>query len=199
MVKRTVNPEGKSRAIMDAAAKHFSLLGFAGANTGDITKEAGCGAGTLFRLFNSKEALLNAVFQRAGERHAHFQDASFFDTDPNLTPREQFHRLFQAGTNMFETFPDDYMLFEMTVSASFLDEKSRQTLRTLRHRVVRWVQKLQEKGVLADVPSEVIFGIVLGAVYRIFRDSRAGVLTLSSSLLQSVEETCWRGIAKEEL
>ena len=53
MVKRTVNPEGKSRAIMDAAAKHFSLLGFAGANTGDITKEAGCGAGTLFRLFNS--------------------------------------------------------------------------------------------------------------------------------------------------
>jgi AcrR family transcriptional regulator len=198
MGKRTVNPEGKSRAIMDAAAKQFSLLGFAGANTGDITKEAGCGAGTLFRLFNSKEALLNAVFQRAGERHAHFQDASFFDTDSKLTPREQFHRLFQAGTNMYETFPDDYMLFEMTVSASYLDEKSRQTLRTLRHRIVRWLQKLQEKGVLSDAPSEVIFSIVLGAVYRIFRDSRAGALTLSNSLLQSVEDTCWRGIAKEE-
>ncbi len=197
MGKRTVNPEGKSRAIMDAAARHFSLHGFVGANTGEITKEAGCGAGTLFRLFNSKEALLNAVFQRAGERHAHFQDASFFDSDPKLTPRDQFHRLFLAGTTMFETFPDDYMLFEMTVGAPYLDEKSRQILLSLRHRVVRWVRKLQETGLLADVPSEVVFGIVLGAVFRIFRDSRNGVLTLSSSLLQSVEDTCWRGIAKD--
>lgn len=198
MAKRTVDPEGKRRAIMDAAAKQFSLLGFAGANTADITNEAGCGAGTLFRLFNSKESLLNAVFQRAGERHAHFQDTSFFDTDSKLTPRQQFHRLFKAGTNMFEAFPNDYMLFEMTVSSSYLDDTSRQSLYTLRTRVSRWVKALQEKGVFIDAPSEVIFGLVLGVVYRIFRDSRAGVLTITNNLLQCVEDTCWRAIAKED-
>ncbi len=77
---------GKRDAILEAALVLFAERGFHGTPVPLVAKQAGVGAGTIYRYFESKEALVNALYQRCkgqmGERIlAEFQ--------PDASPREQ--------------------------------------------------------------------------------------------------------------
>jgi AcrR family transcriptional regulator len=56
-------PSPKRAAILDAALEIFATEGAAAATMPAIAERARVGAGTLYRYFASKEALLNAVYQ----------------------------------------------------------------------------------------------------------------------------------------
>ena len=54
----------KREAILDAALDLFAQRGFHGTAVPAVAERARVGAGTIYRYFASKEALVNAVYQR---------------------------------------------------------------------------------------------------------------------------------------
>ncbi len=54
----------KRDAILDAALELFSERTFASTSMPELAQRAGVGAGTIYRYFDSKDALVNALFQR---------------------------------------------------------------------------------------------------------------------------------------
>ncbi|MGZ3428822.1 MAG: helix-turn-helix domain-containing protein, partial [Polyangia bacterium] len=56
--------EAKSDAILKAALELFVERGFHGTPVPLVAERAGVGAGTIYRSFESKEALVNALYQR---------------------------------------------------------------------------------------------------------------------------------------
>ena len=52
----------KRTAIMEAALKLFTEMGFHGTSTAQISKEAGVATGTLFNYFSTKEDLINDLY-----------------------------------------------------------------------------------------------------------------------------------------
>ena len=55
--------EDKRRQILDAAVRTFARKGFHASRVGDIAEEAGVAHGLLYHYFDSKDAVLKAVFQ----------------------------------------------------------------------------------------------------------------------------------------
>ena len=53
----------KREAIMQAALELFVERGFYGTAVPEIADRAGVGAGTIYRYFESKEALVNALYR----------------------------------------------------------------------------------------------------------------------------------------
>ena len=55
--------EAKRRRILDASARVFARRGYSATRVGDIAKEAEIAYGLVYHYFESKEALLNTLFQ----------------------------------------------------------------------------------------------------------------------------------------
>src|SRR5687767_8065695 len=56
--------DDKREAIMAAALELFEERGFHGTAVPLVAERAGVGAGTLYRYFENKEALVNALYQK---------------------------------------------------------------------------------------------------------------------------------------
>jgi TetR/AcrR family transcriptional regulator, repressor of fatR-cypB operon len=52
---------GKREAILNAALQLFTEFGFHGTAMPQVAERAGVGAGTIYRYFTSKEALVNTL------------------------------------------------------------------------------------------------------------------------------------------
>ena len=60
--------EEKRRLILDAAVRVFARTGYHDSRVGDIAKDAGVAYGLVYHYFNSKDAVLEAVFREAWGR-----------------------------------------------------------------------------------------------------------------------------------
>jgi AcrR family transcriptional regulator len=60
--------EEKRRQILDAAVRVFAREGFHSSRVGDIAKDAGVAYGLVYHYFDSKDAVLEAVFREAWGR-----------------------------------------------------------------------------------------------------------------------------------
>ena len=60
--------EEKRRLILDAAVRVFARKGYHDSRVGDIAKDAGVAYGLVYHYFDSKEAVLEAVFREAWGR-----------------------------------------------------------------------------------------------------------------------------------
>jgi TetR/AcrR family transcriptional regulator, fatty acid metabolism regulator protein len=63
LTDRSIAQEDRRRRIVEAAVKVFARKGYHTARVGDIAEEAGVAHGLLYHYFDSKEALLEAVFR----------------------------------------------------------------------------------------------------------------------------------------
>ena len=86
--------ERRRRQILDAAVACFDRHGLHATTTDDIVAEAGLSAGAIYRYFDSKDAIIEAI---AAERHAHerslLADALVGD-DPRASLRSFLERYF---------------------------------------------------------------------------------------------------------
>jgi AcrR family transcriptional regulator len=63
LAARTQAVEDKRRQLLDAAVRVFARKGFHASRVGDIAEEAGVAHGLLYHYFDSKDQVLEAVFQ----------------------------------------------------------------------------------------------------------------------------------------
>ena len=87
-------PSDKREAIFDAALTLFAERGFHGTSAADIAQRAGVGAGTIYRYFEGKEALVNALYQH---HKAALGRALLAGFDPEAPPREAFHHFWHRA------------------------------------------------------------------------------------------------------
>lgn len=93
--------------LLDTAGQHFSQHGV-GTSLDAIAKEAGVGAGTLYRHFPTREALLAAVLHTRSEELAQRQEAAQNISDPAEALRAWLSAL-ETYLNSFSGLPEPLM------------------------------------------------------------------------------------------
>jgi TetR/AcrR family transcriptional regulator, fatty acid metabolism regulator protein len=63
-----VTGDDKPRRILDAAVRVFAAQGYDASRVGDVAREAGVAYGLVYHYYDSKEAVLEAVFREAWGR-----------------------------------------------------------------------------------------------------------------------------------
>src|SRR5215217_6740993 len=68
LTERSMPPEERRRAILDAAVRVFARKGAHATRVGDIAAEAGVSHGLLYHYFRSKEDVLETIFSETWGR-----------------------------------------------------------------------------------------------------------------------------------
>src|SRR6476660_2730928 len=118
---RTHEKADKSEAILEAALELFADRGFHGTPVPLIAEKAGVGAGTIYRSFESKEALVNALYQRWKQEVVDRMVKDFPATAP---PREQFRVVWERMADFALAHRRELSFLELNHHGTYLDRKS---------------------------------------------------------------------------
>lgn len=186
----------KEQRILDAALRVFAEHGVHGTAVPPIAREAGVAVGTLYRYFDGKEALVNAVFRDAksllGER-------LLGGLDTGAPPRQLFVELWDRLAAFAQQEPAAFRFLEMQDHTRYLDADSRKTEKGLLAPLNQLVMTGQQAGVFSPaLRADVAIALFWGGVVGLFKAQRDGYLKLTAAALEQAREACWRMLANPE-
>src|SRR5262249_3372197 len=157
-VQKAEDESPKRDAILAAALELFAERGFHGTTVPEVAQKAKVGAGTVYRYFESKEALVNALDQ---QWKAEYGRVLLGDMRFNLTPKALFQDLWQRMGKFARNNPKALAFLELHHHGTYLDEKSRQTEQEILVPLRSFVQDAQRRGALKyDCSAEVLMAVV---------------------------------------
>jgi AcrR family transcriptional regulator len=110
--------EDKKECILSAALELFAEKGFHGTAVPEIASKAGVAAGTIYRYFDSKEAMVNAVYQR----HKAMMLAAVLDDFPyEGEARSQIHHFISRVFSFAKKHPLAFKFLELHEKVGFQD------------------------------------------------------------------------------
>lgn len=184
----------KRDAILRAALELFAERSFDGTPMPLVAERARVGAGTLYRYFESKEALGNAVYReaKAAMRHALVESLP-----PGLAPREHFGRLWRGLARFTAEHPATVRFLELQHHDDYLDAESRAASAELVERVADFVRAAQAAGAVRPGPPAELMALALGAFVGLVREAAAGRFALDERAVARAEEAVWALLARQ--
>ncbi len=183
----------KRDAILDAAVALFAERGFYGTTVPDIATKAKVGAGTIYRYFPSKEALVNELYKKHKERLATALLGGLDFTSPT---RGVFHDFWHRACHFARDNPTVIQFLELQHHAAYLDEDSRQLERSLLGMARVFLEGGIRQQVFRDVNPSLLVAIVWGAFRGIFQGGCDKTLTLDDATILSAEQCVWEAIRR---
>jgi AcrR family transcriptional regulator len=183
--------EAKTEAILKSALELFVERGFHGTPVPQIAENAGVGAGTIYRSFESKEALVNALYQRWKQEVVDRMVKDFPATAP---PREQFRVIWERMVDFALRHPRELTFLELHHHGTYLDQKSL----AIEHGIIEFgvmvVRRGQDMQALRKGDPILLIELANGAFLGIFRAAIEGRLELSKRMFMEAEQCCWEAI-----
>src|SRR4051812_17230498 len=183
----------KREAILDAALTLFAERGFHGTSVPDIARLAHVGAGTIYRYFDGKEALVNALYQHHKKELGQALLAGFDASEP---PRASFHRFWTAATGFAKRSPRAFQFLELHHHAPYLDAKSQALEGELLRLADTFISTASQLQVFKDVTPGVLLAIVWGAFRGVVQGGCEGRLELTKTVISQAEECVWEAIRR---
>lgn len=178
------------RHILDAALRAFADRGFHGTSIPEIAGAAGVGVASIYRRFESKEHLVNAVFRDAKSR---LRDALLIDLDLGSRPRALFLEVWARLVRFQRAQPIAFQFLEMQDHVPYLDGESRALEASLLMPILVATQAATRS--TAPVPPPVLISMVWGAFVGMTKAARLGYLALDEATLLHAGELCWAAVA----
>jgi TetR/AcrR family transcriptional regulator, repressor of fatR-cypB operon len=183
--------EAKAEAILKAALELFVERGFHGTPVPLVAERAGVGAGTIYRSFESKEALVNALYRRWKQTVVNRMVTDFPVDKP---AREQFRIIWERMAEFALTHPRELSFLELHHHGSYLDKNSL----AIEHGIIEFgaavVRRAQEAQAIKKADPLLLMELVNGAFLGIFRAGIEGRLKLTKELFAVAEQCCWEAI-----
>lgn len=181
-------PTDKRDLILQAALQLFVERGFHGTPVPLIAERAGVGAGTIYRYFADKDALVNELF-----RHWKLQlgQSLLLAVSDDQPWRRRFGRLWQALYRFSQDHPGVVEFLELHLHGDYLDAESRALEQQMGDALFGFVAVAQAEEAMVDLPPAAVVAAVYGAFLGLLRASRLGWVTLDDALALAAEERAW--------
>lgn len=183
----------KREAILDAALDLFSERGFYGTAVPLLAERAKVAAGTIYRYFENKEAIVNALYRRQKEFLGHALLAEFpFDSPP----RDQFHYFWTSACDFARKNPKALAFLELHHHQSYLDALSREVETRVLAPAYAFFTMTAEKKVTKPYPAELLGSIVWGSFVGLIRASWEKRIELTDEAIEQAENCVWEAIRR---
>jgi len=183
----------KRDAILDAALDLFAERGFYGTAVPLIAEQAGVGAGTIYRYFENKEALVNALYQKWKEE---LFRATIENLPEDIPLRQNFHNAWMRQFEFAHAHPTVMKFLELHHHSPYLDDTSRE----LNHRVsaplIAVFQQAQQDQIFKDIPAELLLAITQGIFYGMMKAYWQNEIDLTPEFVTQVEDINWQALCR---
>lgn len=183
----------KQEAILAAALELFANKGFHGTAVPEVAVLADVGTGTIYRYFENKEALVNAVFQRAKTLLRDTLDKK--EADHAEDPRKLFARLWRKLVLFARTYPLQFRFLELQDHKPYLDDRSKAIEVEVLLPIWTYCVMARRMGISRRMPAEALMALIWGAFVGLMKAEYNGYLQLNEEILAAAEEACWVSFA----
>ncbi|HSN25726.1 MAG TPA: TetR/AcrR family transcriptional regulator [Kofleriaceae bacterium] len=160
----------KREAIMNAALSLFVERGFYGTAVPEIAERAGVGAGTIYRYFESKEALVNELYRTEKMRFAQNVVERVNANGTGREPaRDLFKRLWLHMAEFAVDHPQSFVFLELHHHAAYLDAESRALEQRMLALFSGVIVAAQVRHELKAGDPKLLMGIVMGGFIGVIR------------------------------
>jgi AcrR family transcriptional regulator len=181
----------KRAAIINAALGLFVERGFYGTAVPEIAERASVGAGTIYRYFDSKEALVNAIYR---ELKMEFAKGVLDDFPASAPTREQFRLLWMRMAKFAIANTSAFIFLELHHHAQYLDAESRAVEQRMLGFITHVVTSAQARHDLKAGPPRLLMGIVIGAFVGVVRSCVEIDQPVGDANWLLAEQCCWEAI-----
>ena len=185
--------ESKYNKIIEASLVLFADRGFDATTIPMIAKKANVGAGTIYRYFDSKEALVNVLFQDSVRR---FTEKVKKGYPWHQSVRSQFHHIFRCLYEFSQENIHALYFLEINKTSHYLTETSREVMNELLDFVYLFFEKGKEANMIHPLPSHILTAIVFGAFVHIQKLVKAKEIEDTSGLMEEIEERSWHAVKR---
>ena len=183
----------KRTAILEAALRLIPRQGFHATPVSQIAEEAGVAAGSIYRYFPSKDALLNVLYlELKHEMHR----AMGKGLTPNMAFEPFFKQVWQNTFTYYATHPDAFSFIEQYATSPFLTEDSRKAGAQALQPYVEAFQQAQKEGLIQDLPLEVLFSFFLGPLTNMVKKHLTGQQVVDPNLCHQAAHATWCAIRR---
>jgi AcrR family transcriptional regulator len=180
----------KRDAIMAAALALFVERGFYGTAVPEIAERAAVGAGTIYRYFESKEALVNELYRREKQRFVAHVMLDF----PGGPARELFRSMWMKMAKFAGENVESFVFLELHHHARYLDTESRKLEQRMLDTFSMITVSAQQRGELRAGPPRLLMGIVLGAFIGVIRCCLENEQDVTTADWKLAEQCAWEAI-----
>ena len=179
--------------ILEAALHLFAERGFHGTAVPLVAQRAKVGAGTLYRYFASKEALVNALFVRwKGALASHLMS----DFPVGAPARQKFHEMWRRLVEFARTYPEALKFLELHHHHDYLDANSLRIEQELMAPLRALIEMGQAQEEYKKIQPDVLACLVFGGFKALMQLSWQGQLELTAKVLSDAEECSWQAIRR---
>jgi TetR/AcrR family transcriptional regulator, repressor of fatR-cypB operon len=189
----------KREEVMQAALELIAEHGFHGAPMAMVADRAGVGAGTIYRYFESKDALIAEIFSELERKVVEFLMQGY-SRDRSL--RERFIYLSTMIIRYFMANAVHFRFIEQYMNSPYGVSLRRERLLG-KARDIDLFRNLLQEGIdshaLKDLPLTLHFALALGPILSLLRDHILGFMKLDDALIQKAVEACWDGVRSQDV
>lgn len=186
----------KHDEIVRTSLKLFTEKGFHGVPMSLIAKKAGVGAGTIYRYFESKDALIKELHHDLEEKISLYLRHGYSTEQPL---KDRFLYLIRKLLQYFIAHPLHFRYMEQYFNSPYGISLHRDRVlgKPGSHDILMdiFVEGI-ERQILKDFPKAALFSIAFGPLISLMRDHIIGLVTLDESLIKQATEACWDGIKR---
>jgi AcrR family transcriptional regulator len=185
----------KRDAIIDAMIDLVATHGFHATPMALVAERAGVGAGTIYRYFEDKDALIAACYQGLKDR---FHEAVMEGYPEGRPVRERFLHLGAAVIRHFLETPRDFRFIQQFFDSPYGVDVRREKM--FGHEEKDLARDLLEEAraqqITKDLPLPVHFALFFGPLTNVCRDHILGFLTLDDDLIRETLEAAWDALKR---
>jgi AcrR family transcriptional regulator len=186
--------DDKRARLLAAALDLFETRGFDGVAVPEIAAKAGVAVGTVYRYFETKEALVNALYRLLKQS---YNATVLAPVEPGLPTREIFSAYWQRMTAFARRNPHAIRFMDLHHHGAYLDDESRALSKTYAKAAESFVRDARARGDIRDLDPVMVVALMWGAAAGLTKFSASGSLTFDARTANEMEEALWRAIANE--
>ena len=188
-----VATERTKERLLIAARDHYLEVGPAHFSLREVARRCEVSAAAVYRHFDSKEALVNALFQR---QKGLLGEAILTGFPADAPFREQFHHFWTRVCTYATKEPIALRFLELHHHASYLDDTSRAMEMQLLGTAKTIVDGAIASQILKPVRGELLMAIVWGSFRALVQAGCDGTLALDDATVADAESCVWEAIRR---
>ncbi len=182
----------KIDAIFKATLQLTAQTGLAGLKMSDIAKQAHIASGTLYVYFASKEALLNALYQKLKKMTL---EASLSNTQRNDEPYKlRMKRTWKAAFMYRITHAEEFHFMEQFANSPYIVEASKAISREYMQNMTAFIEEGKRQLLLKDIDTRYLLLAMAGLLREFALQCAQKLLPINDILIEESFAICWDAI-----
>jgi AcrR family transcriptional regulator len=185
----------KRSAVIHATLELVAEHGFHGTPMALVAERAGVAAGTIYRYFESKDALIRETFRILEDQLL----AAVTQDYPEGRPvRNRFLHTAKTIVRHLVACPLEFRFLEQFQNSPFgVDHRRDKMLgREDRNIILDLFEEGLREEIVKELPLPILFDLAFGPLIQICRDAILGFVTLDDLLIDRSVEACWDAVKR---